>query len=148
MGRQWERQLLLPFSFYIDAKVLLFFELAKFNLECEPHGQQVGRVRRVGRVRQVGQVGQVGQVRRVGQVGRVGQMRQVGQVGRVGELFGYSSVILRSSFAYPSLIVRLSFAHRLLFLYCSLYIVLFVFLIFTSSKFFILLSDFDCISIC
>ena len=39
MGRQWERQLLLPFSFYIDAKVLLFFELAKFNLECEPHGQ-------------------------------------------------------------------------------------------------------------
>ena len=38
MGRQWERQLLLPFSFYIDAKVLLFFELAKFNLECEPHG--------------------------------------------------------------------------------------------------------------
>ena len=39
MGRQWERQLLLPFSFYIDAKVLLFFELAKFNLECEPHGR-------------------------------------------------------------------------------------------------------------
>ena len=39
MGRQWEWQLLLPFSFYIDAKVLLFFELAKFNLECEPHGQ-------------------------------------------------------------------------------------------------------------
>ena len=32
MGRQWELQLLLPFSFYIDAKVLLFFELAKFNL--------------------------------------------------------------------------------------------------------------------
>ena len=28
MGRQWELQLLLPFSFYIDAKVLLFFELA------------------------------------------------------------------------------------------------------------------------
>ena len=42
MGRQWERQLLLPFSFYIDAKVLLFFELAKFNLECEPHGQKCG----------------------------------------------------------------------------------------------------------
>lgn len=39
MGRQWERQLLLPFSFYIDAKVLLFFELAKFNL---------GRVRGLG----------------------------------------------------------------------------------------------------
>ena len=39
MGRQWERQLLLPFSFYIDAKVLLFFELTKFNLECEPHGR-------------------------------------------------------------------------------------------------------------
>jgi len=39
MGRQWERQLLLPFSFYIGAKVLLFFELAKFNLECEPHGR-------------------------------------------------------------------------------------------------------------
>ena len=32
MGRQWELQLLLPFSFYIDAKVLLFFELTKFNL--------------------------------------------------------------------------------------------------------------------
>lgn len=32
MGRQWEQQLLLPFSFYIDAKVLLFFELTKFNL--------------------------------------------------------------------------------------------------------------------
>ena len=42
MGRQWERQLLLPFSFYIDAKVLLFFELAKFNLECELHGQKCG----------------------------------------------------------------------------------------------------------
>ena len=42
MGRQWERQLLLPFSFYIGAKVLLFFELAKFNLECEPHGQKCG----------------------------------------------------------------------------------------------------------
>ena len=39
MGRQWELQLLLPFSFYIDAKVLLFFELTKFNLECEPHGR-------------------------------------------------------------------------------------------------------------
>ena len=39
MGRQWERQLLLPFSFYIDAQVLLFFELAKFNL---------GRVRGLG----------------------------------------------------------------------------------------------------
>ena len=42
MGRQWERQLLLPFSFYIGAKVLLFFELTKFNLECEPHGQKCG----------------------------------------------------------------------------------------------------------
>jgi len=31
MGRQWERQLLLPFSFYIDAKVLLFFQLASFS---------------------------------------------------------------------------------------------------------------------
>ena len=39
MGRQWELQLLLPFSFYIDAKVLLFFELAKFNLKCELHGR-------------------------------------------------------------------------------------------------------------
>ena len=135
MGRQWERQLLLPFSFYIDAKVLLFFELAKFNLECEPHGQQVGRVRRVGRVRQVGQVGQVGQVRRVGQVGRVGQMRQVGQVGRVGELFGYSSVILRSSFAYPSLIVRLSFAHRSLIL-CSSFTLLILFSLYCSLRFF------------
>ena len=79
MGRQWERQLLLPFSFYIDAKVLLFFELAKFNLECEPHGQKCGTSGRAGRAG-----------RRVG---------QVGQVGRVGELFGYRSVILRSLFA-------------------------------------------------
>lgn len=47
MGRQWERQLLLPFSFYIDAKVLLFFELAKFNLECEPHGQKCGTIIRL-----------------------------------------------------------------------------------------------------
>ncbi len=90
MGRQWERQLLLPFSFYIDAKVLLFFELAKFNLECEPHGR----------------------------------------------LWDNYSVI-----------VRLSFAHCLLIIY-SFYIVLFVFLIFTSSKFFILLSGFNCISVC
>ena len=42
MGRQWERQLLLPFSFYIDAKVLLFFELAKFNFG------QLGQVRGLG----------------------------------------------------------------------------------------------------
>ena len=61
MGRQWERQLLLPFSFYIDAKVLLFFELAKFNLECEPHGQKCGTGGRAGRIERVG--------RRVGQVG-------------------------------------------------------------------------------
>jgi len=47
MGRQWERQLLLPFSFYIDAKVLLFFELAKFNLECEPHRQKCGTILRL-----------------------------------------------------------------------------------------------------
>ena len=47
MGRQWELQLLLPFSFYIDAKVLLFFELTKFNL---------------GRVRQVRRVGRVGEL--------------------------------------------------------------------------------------
>ena len=58
MGRQWERQLLLPFSFYIDAKVLLFFELAKFNLECELHGQKCetsGSASRTGR--NVGRVG-------------------------------------------------------------------------------------------
>ena len=95
MGRQWERQLLLPFSFYIDAKVLLFFELAKFNLKCELHGQKCGTGGRAGRIERVG--------------------RRVGQVGRVGELFGYRS-----------LIIRLSFAHCLLFLYCSLYIVLFI----------------------
>ena len=112
MGRQWERQLLLPFSFYIDAKVLLFFELAKFNLECEPHGQKCGTSGRAGRAgRRVGQVGvraaraimgqvrQVGQVGQVRQVGRVRRVGQVGQVGRVGELFGYRSVILRSLFA-------------------------------------------------
>jgi len=110
MGRQWERQLLLPFSFYIDAKVLLFFELAKFNLKNEPHGQKCGTSGRAGR--------------------RVGQVRQV------GELFAYRSLILRSLFA-----------HCLLIIY-SFYIVLFVFLIFTSSKFFILLSGFNCISVC
>lgn len=91
MGRQWERQLLLPFSFYIDAKVLLFFELAKFNLECEPHGQKCGTS---------GTSGRAGRARRVGR--RVGRVRQVGlvrQVGRVGELFGYRSLILRSLFA-------------------------------------------------
>lgn len=101
MGRQWERQLLLPFSFYIGAKVLLFFELAKFNLECEPHGR----------------------------------------------LWDNYSVIVRLSFAHCSLIVRLLFAHCSLIIY-SFYIVLFVFLIFTSSKFFILLSGFNCISVC
>ena len=93
MGRQWERQLLLPFSFYIDAKVLLFFELAKFNLECEPHGQKCGTR---------GTSGRAGRARRVGR--RVGRVRQVGlvrQVGRVGELFGYRSLILRSLFALP-----------------------------------------------
>ena len=93
MGRQWERQLLLPFSFYIDAKVLLFFELAKFNLECEPHGQKCGTS---------GTSGMAGRARRVGR--RVGRVRQVGlvrQVGRVGELFGYRSLILRSLFALP-----------------------------------------------
>ncbi|WP_455000438.1 hypothetical protein [Capnocytophaga leadbetteri] len=84
--------------------------------------------------RSVGRVGRVRQVERVGQVIQVGR---VGQVRQVGKLFGYRSLILRSLFAYC-----------LLFLYCSLYIVFFVFLIFTSSKFFILLSDFNCISIC
>ena len=93
MGRQWERQLLLPFSFYIDAKVLLFFELAKFNLECEPHGQKCGTSGRAGRI---------GRARRVGKrVGRVRQVGQVRRVGQVGELFGYSSLILRSLFALP-----------------------------------------------
>ena len=82
MGRQWERQLLLPFSFYIDAKVLLFFELAKFNLKCELHGQKCGTGGRAGRIERVG--------------------RRVGQVRRVGELFGYRSLILRSLFAHRS----------------------------------------------
>ena len=36
----------------------------------------------------------VGQVRQVGRVGLVGR---VGRVGQVGELFGYRSLILRSS---------------------------------------------------
>ena len=95
----------------------------------------------MGRVRQVGQVGQVRQVGRVGWVGQVGQVRRVGQVGRVGQVERVGQV--GKLFGYRSLILRLSFAHCLLFLYCSLR-----FLIFTSSKFFILLSDFDCISIC
>ena len=105
MGRQWERQLLLPFSFYIDAKVLLFFELAKFNLECEPHGQKCGtsgRVGRAGRTGRIERIERVGRARRIGR--RVGQVRQVGRVGQVrlvGELFGYRSLILRSLFALP-----------------------------------------------
>ena len=82
MGRQWERQLLLPFSFYIDAKVLLFFELAKFNLECEPHGQKCGTSGRVGRIERIGRAR-----RRVGQVRQVGRVRQVGQV-RWGDIIG------------------------------------------------------------
>ena len=137
MGRQWELQLLLPFSFYIDAKVLLFFELAKFNFECEPHGQKCGTSGSASRTGDCGTSGRAGRIERARRVGRqVGQVRQVRQVGRVGELFGYSSLIVRSLFAYSSLIVR------------SSYIVLFVFLIFISSKFFILLSDFNCISVC
>ena len=108
MGRQWERQLLLPFSFYIDAKVLLFFELAKFNLECEPHGQICG-------------------------------------TSGTGETSGR---IIRLSFAYPSLIVRSSCIVGIGEVAAEKITTLFVFLIFTSSKFFILLSDFDCISIC
>ena len=78
MGRQWERQLLLPFSFYIDAKVLLFFELAKFNLECEPHGQKCGTGGRGG----------------------------LGGLGGLGDEWENYSVILRLSFAHCSLIVR------------------------------------------
>ena len=39
----------------------------------------------------------VGQVRQVGRVGRVGLVGRVGRVGQVGELFGYRSLILRSS---------------------------------------------------
>ena len=89
MGRQWERQLLLPFSFYIDAKVLLFFELAKFNLECEPHGQKCGTSGRAGRA---------------GRIERVGTGETSGTSG-TGETSGR---IIRLSFAYPSLIVRSS----------------------------------------
>ena len=87
MGRQWERQLLLPFSFYIDAKVLLFFELAKFNLECEPHGQRCGTGETSGSASRTGDCGTSGTGRR----------------------------IIRLSFAYPSLIVRLLFALLILF---------------------------------
>ena len=108
--------------------------MLKFNLECEPHGQKCGTSGRVGRA---GRTGRIERIERVGRrVGQVGQVRRVGQVGQVGELFGYRSLIVRLSFAHCSLIVY------------SSYIVLFVFLIFTSSKFFILLSDFNCISIC
>ena len=86
MGRQWERQLLLPFSFYIDAKVLLFFELAKFNLECEPHGQKCGTS---------------GSASRTGDYEKGG----TGGMGGTGETSGR---IIRLSFGYPSLIVRSS----------------------------------------
>ena len=81
MGRQWERQLLLPFSFYIDAKVLLFFELAKFNLECEPHGQKGGTGGRGG----------------------------LGGLGGLGDEWENYSVIVRLSFAHCSLIIRSSY---------------------------------------
>ena len=86
MGRQWERQLLLPFSFYIDAKVLLFFELAKFNLECEPHGQKCGTG---------------GSASRTGDCGTSG-------TGGTSETSGTRGRIIRLSFGYPSLIVRSS----------------------------------------
>ena len=92
MSRQWERQLLLPFSFYIDAKVLLFFELAKFNLECEPHGRLWCEPH--------------------------GQKCGTGGTGGTGETGGR---IIRLSFAHCSLIVRSSFTLLILFsLYCSL----------------------------
>ena len=48
---------------------------------------RAGRVERAGRIERAGRVGR-----------RVGQVRQVGQVGQVGELFGYRSLIVRSSF--------------------------------------------------
>ena len=80
MGRQWERQLLLPFSFYIDAKVLLFFELAKFNLKSEPHGQKCG-------------------------TSGTGETR-----GRIIRLsFAYPSLIVRSLFAHHLLFLYCSF---------------------------------------
>ena len=99
MGRQWERQLLLPFSFYIDAKVLLFFELAKFNLECEPHGQKCG-------------------TSGTGETGGTSGTGDTGGTSGTGETGGK---IIRLSFAYPSLIVRLLFTLLILFsLYCFL----------------------------
>ena len=129
MGRQWERQLLLPFSFYIGAKVLLFFELAKFNLECEPHGQKCG----------TGGAGETGGTSGTGDTGGTSGTGETGGTSGTGRTSGTGETGRRS--------IRLSFAHRSLIIRSS-YIVLFVFLIFTSSKFFILLSDFDCISIC
>ena len=93
MGRQWERQLLLPFSFYIDAKVLLFFELAKFNLECEPHGQKCGTS---------------------GSASRTGDYEK-GETGGMGGTGETSGRIIRLSFAYPSLIVRSLFTLLILF---------------------------------
>ena len=99
MGRQWERQLLLPFSFYIDAKVLLFFELAKFNLECEPHGQKCG----------------------TGGAGETGGTSGTGDTGGTSGTGETGGKIIRLSFAYPSLIVRLLFTLLILFsLYCFL----------------------------
>ena len=93
MGRQWELQLLLPFSFYIDAKVLLFFELAKFNFECEPHGQKCGTSgsasrtgKYVRRVRQVGRVGKLGGLRGLGRLRRLGRLRGLGGLRRLGGL--------------------------------------------------------------
>ena len=90
MGRQWERQLLLPFSFYIDAKVLLFFELAKFNLECEPHRQKCGTSGSASRTSDCGTSG-------------------------TGETSGTGGRIIRLLFAYRSLILRSSFALLVLF---------------------------------
>ena len=85
MGRQWERQLLLPFSFYIDAKVLLFFELAKFNL---------------GRVRGLGGLGGLGN-----------EWDRWDEWDRWNEWDRWEnySVIVRLSFAYRSLIVYSSY---------------------------------------
>ena len=108
MGRQWERQLLLPFSFYIGAKVLLFFELAKFNLECEPHGQKCG----------TGGAGETGGTSGTGDTGGTSGTGETGGTSGTGETGGK---IIRLSFAYPSLIVRLLFTLLILFsLYCFL----------------------------
>ena len=107
-------------------------------MECEPHGRLWDEWEgwETGETSETGETGGTSGTGGTGGTGETSGTSGTGETGGTGETSGTGGRIIRLSFAHCSLIVR------------SSYIVLFVFLIFTSSKFFILLSDFDCISIC